>query len=191
MKRSTSRGEQAKAPAFFLDRDGTINVDHVYISDPLKIELIPGAAAAIRRANDAGFKVAVASNQSGIGRGLIDAAKMPEIHARLDELLAGEAGAKIDAYEFCPHHPDDSCACRKPGTKLVTEAAERLGIALERSFFVGDSWVDVECGRAAGLKSILVRTGKGTETEFSSHLKNAPDHVAADLAAAVAWALKN
>lgn len=180
--------------AFFLDRDGTINIDHVYIASPDGIELIPGSAAAIRRANDAGFKVIVVTNQSGIGRGLIAASELPKIHARLGELLQQEAGAKIDSYEFCPHHPDDGCACRKPGIQLVEAAAKRFGIELAKSFFVGDSWSDIDCGKRAGCQTILVRTGKGETTERNLGKKNRaaanPDFIAEDLAAAVDWALK-
>lgn len=182
--------------AFFLDRDGTINFDRVYINNPDLIELIPGSAEAIRKLNEAGFKVIVVSNQSGIGRGLIDAVALPRIHKKLDELLMAAAGAVIDGYEYCPHRPEDACACRKPKTELVERAAAKFHIDLARSFFVGDSWVDIECGHSAGCSSILVRTGKGmgTERRYSVELgtgglSQAPKHIADDLAHAVDWAL--
>jgi D-glycero-D-manno-heptose 1,7-bisphosphate phosphatase len=178
-------------PAFFLDRDGTINVDHVYINDPARIELIPGAAAAIARARMAGYLIVVVTNQSGIGRGIIDPIAMPFIHSRLDILLsgAGGPGSKIDRYELCVHHPDEDCACRKPKPFLVQEAAKALDIDISRSVFVGDKLTDVGTGINAGCRfSILVRTGKGEEEEKLDQ-GFAPSYVADDLSAAVDWAL--
>jgi histidinol-phosphate phosphatase family protein len=152
--------------ALFLDRDGTINFDRVYINDPSLIELIPGVAKAIASANARGWKVIVVTNQSGVGRGLIAAEKLPLIHARLDKLLLEEAGAKVDSYRICPHQPDDGCDCRKPGVALVMQAAEEFAIDLQKSYFVGDAWSDIACGNRAGTKTVLVRTGKGKETEL-------------------------
>lgn len=180
--------------AFFLDRDGTINVDHVYIKDPALIELIPGSADAIRRVQEAGYLVVVVTNQSGVGRGIIDGNKLPDIHARLDELLAQE-GAHIDDYRICVHRPEENCECRKPKGFLVKEAAKELAIDLSRSVFVGDRFSDVAAGANGGCRySILVRTGKGAEEEArlgGSGLSKAerPDHVADDLDQAVDWAL--
>lgn len=181
-----------KPGAFFLDRDGTINVDHVYISDPDHIELIPGAAAAIARARRAGFRVVVVSNQSGVGRGLIPPGRLTEIHRRLDELLAAE-GAAIDDYRFCVHRPEEECVCRKPKPFLVYEASRALGLDLARSVFVGDKLTDVACGKNSGCRySILLRTGKGADEEILERQGSAeqPDHVADDLAGAVDWALR-
>ncbi|MGZ3695922.1 MAG: D-glycero-alpha-D-manno-heptose-1,7-bisphosphate 7-phosphatase, partial [Bdellovibrionota bacterium] len=151
--------------AFFLDRDGTINVDHIYISDPDLIELIPGSAEAIARVQKAGFLVVVVTNQSGVGRGFIEAQNLPLIHSRLDSLLA-KHGAHIDDYRICIHHPEDGCDCRKPNATMVKEAAQELGIDLSRSVFVGDRLSDVATGPNSGCRfSILVRTGKGLEEE--------------------------
>lgn len=180
-------------PAFFLDRDGTINIDRVYINDPRLIELLPGAAAAIRRAQEAGFLIVVVTNQSGIARGIIEPGAMPKIHARLDELLAAE-GASIDRYEMCVHQPTDKCDCRKPQPKMVFEAAKALDIDLKRSVFVGDRLSDVGCGIAAGCRySILLRTGMGEKAEklheINASPAETPSYIAHDLAEAVDWSL--
>lgn len=180
-------------PAFFLDRDGTINIDRVYINDPRLIELIPGAAQAIRRAQEAGFLIVVVTNQSGIARGIIDPGAMPKIHARLDELLAAE-GASIDRYEMCVHHPKENCDCRKPKPKMVLEAAKALNIDLKRSVFVGDRLSDVGAGIAGGCRySILLRTGMGEKAEKLHDIQpstaETPSYIAHDLAEAVDWSL--
>ncbi len=182
-------------PAFFLDRDGTINIDRVYINDPRLIELIPGSGQAIARAQKAGYAIVVVTNQSGVGRGLIEPKALPKIHDRLDELLRAE-GASIDSYKICLHKPQDDCACRKPEPKLVLEAAEELGLDVSRSIFVGDKLTDVATGRRAGCKySILLRSGKGAQEEVLLNLgkdvaeEEKPNFVAEDLAAAVDWVL--
>jgi histidinol-phosphate phosphatase family protein len=182
-------------PAFFLDRDGTINIDRVYINDPRLIELIPGAAAAVKRAQAAGFLIVVVTNQSGIARGIIDPGALPKIHARLDELLASEAGASVDRYEICVHRPEEGCECRKPKPRMVREAAKALGIDLSRSVFVGDRLSDVATGIASGCRySILLRTGMGEKAEKLLDLRakpeETPDYVAHDLGEAVDWALE-
>lgn len=187
-------GAHPRRPAFFLDRDGTINIDYVYINDPARIELIPGAAAAMRRAQAAGYALVIVTNQSGIGRGLIEPAAMPLIHARLEELLLAEAGVRIDYYGICVHHPEVDCNCRKPKPKLVHEAAAALGLDLARSVFVGDKLTDVATGRRAGCGlSVLVRTGKGADEErlLAGPVpeEERPSFVADDLAAAVERAL--
>lgn len=184
-----------KPGAFFLDRDGTINFDRVYINDPNLMELIPGAAEAIKKIFENGYKLIVVTNQSGIGRGIINPEVLPELHLRLNELLVSAGAPKIEFFAICPHHPDDGCSCRKPGLDLVKNAVQELDIDLEKSFFVGDSHVDILCGNRAGCTSILVRTGKGAKVEeqlgADSELKNEPpNYVADDLLAAVNWALE-
>jgi D-glycero-D-manno-heptose 1,7-bisphosphate phosphatase len=179
--------------ALFLDRDGTINVDPGYLSQPAQLELLPGVAHAIRRARDGGFVVAVVTNQSGVGRGLIAPETLPKIHERLNELLAREEGpaARIDFFASCVHHPSDECSCRKPLPRLVYEAQAQLGVDLARSAFVGDRLTDVRTGKAAPVAcTVLVRTGEGREEEHRiSAPGERPDHVADDLAAAVEWLL--
>jgi len=160
-----SGGRRARQ-AVFLDRDGTINEEVDYLSDPEQLVLLPGAAAAIRRWNEAGYLVVVVTNQSGIARGLLDEARLREIHDRLREMLRVE-GAELDAFYHCPHHPDlgepplrARCDCRKPAPGMLLRAAEELGIDLARSWIVGDSLRDLEAGAAAGVRGILVETGK-------------------------------
>ena len=184
-----------KQGAFFLDRDGTINVDHVYINDPRLVELIPRAARAIRNLRERGFLAIVVTNQSGVGRGIIKPDALPRIHERLDELLKEEASG-LDAYEICVHAPQERCACRKPSPFLVNEAVKLHDIDLSRSVFIGDKLSDVATGKNAKCKySILVRTGKGQQEEILIQLtpkpapEETPDYIADDLADAVDWAL--
>jgi histidinol-phosphate phosphatase family protein len=152
----------ALAPGVFLDRDGTIIVERHYLSDPAAVELLPGAARALHRLRQAGHRLAVISNQSGIARGLYDEAAYRAVQARLEALLAAE-GVTIDGAWFCPHHPEFSgtCDCRKPGTSLFRQAADTLGIDFQRAFFIGDRLTDVTPAFTLGGDAILVRTGYG------------------------------
>ncbi len=145
--------------AVFLDRDGTIMLDRGYVSKPEDVELLPGAARAIRRLNEGGFLVVIVSNQSGIGRGMYGEADFERVEARVEELLAAD-GARIDAVYHCPHAPDQDppCECRKPGTKLFIDAAADHAIDLSRSWFVGDRWRDVAAAQSLGGLGILVPT---------------------------------
>jgi len=179
--------------ALFLDRDGTINVDPGYINHPGLLELLPGAAAAIRRAREAGYAIVVVTNQSGVGRGLIPPEMLPRIHLRMNELLLAAAGARIDHFACCTHQPSDGCSCRKPLPRLVHEAAEKLGLALDGSAFIGDRLTDVATGKAAGVgRTLLVRTGDGKAQEALLEglpAEQAPDFVAESLGEAVDWVL--
>ncbi|MCU0454048.1 MAG: D-glycero-beta-D-manno-heptose 1,7-bisphosphate 7-phosphatase [Bacteroidetes bacterium] len=174
----------------FLDRDGTINTEVDFLRTADEVRLIPGAARAIREANHAGFPVVVMTNQSGIARGYLTEDDLARVHVRLRELLAVE-GAHVDAIEYCPHHPTAGrppyhveCDCRKPGTGMLRRAAERLGIDLVASYVVGDRCVDMEAGRRAGCRTVLVLTGYG-ETEREECLQRLTiDHIAPDLYAA-------
>jgi len=145
-------------PAVFLDRDGTIVRDTAYVRDPDDVELLPGAAASIRRLNERGLPVIVVTNQSGIARGLITEQDYERVRRRLDKLLEAE-GARIDASYHCPHHPDFSgpCECRKPGLKLFRQAAAEHGLDLGRSFYVGDRRRDVEPVRQTYGQGILIQ----------------------------------
>jgi histidinol-phosphate phosphatase family protein len=156
-------GKTGDRKAVFLDRDGTLNLDPGYISDPDRFEILPGVPAALRLLQDAGYLLVVVSNQSGVGRGLIKPEDLGRVHAKLDRILA-EHGVKIAEYALCFHRPEEDCECRKPKTKLVLDSARRNGIDLARSFMVGDKRIDLECGRAAGVReSFLVGTGNGAE----------------------------
>jgi D-glycero-D-manno-heptose 1,7-bisphosphate phosphatase len=153
--------------AVFLDRDGTIVEDPGFLHEPGKVKLLPGAADAIRRLNDAGYEVVVVSNQSGIARGLYGVEEYAAVQRRLVELLEAH-GAHIDGAYFCPHHPQfpgspaaPGCECRKPGTKLFREAQEALDIEFTRSWWVGDRLSDVQPAHTLGGHGILVATGEG------------------------------
>lgn len=143
-----------------LDRDGTVNVERHYLSTPGEVALCPNAADGIRRMRELGFVVAVVSNQSGLARGYFTEATLTEIHQRLASLLA-EQGADVDAFFFCPHHPDDRCDCRKPMPGMALRAATQFGADLGQSYVIGDKACDIALGRAVGATPILVRTGYG------------------------------
>jgi D-glycero-D-manno-heptose 1,7-bisphosphate phosphatase len=172
-----------------LDRDGTINIDSDdYVKSADEWQPLPGALEAIARLNQAGWHVVVASNQSGLGRGLFDVAALNAMHSKMHKLLAAQGG-KIDAVFYCPHTPDDACTCRKPRTALFEQIIERYGIELSTSAHpvhtVGDSLRDLQAGVAAGCQPHLVCTGKGAvyarqdlPAEFPAHTQ-----VHADLAA--------
>ena len=147
----------AARAAVFLDRDGTIVRDTHYLARPDDVELLPGAAAAIRRLNERAIPVVVVTNQSGIARGYLTAGDYELVRLRLDALLAA-AGAHVDATYHCPHHPDVTgpCDCRKPGTLLYERAAAEHGLDLGRSLFVGDRWRDVAPALAFGARGVLV-----------------------------------
>lgn len=156
--------------AVFLDRDGTLNVEKEYLHLPSEFEFIPGAAEAVKLLNQAGFLVIVVSNQSGVARGYYSEEDVYHLHRHVDRLLA-EQGANIDAWLFCPHHPDGRgsyalpCNCRKPEPGMLREAARRFDIDLEQSWMIGDKLIDLQAGQRAGCSSILVRTGYGAEEE--------------------------
>jgi UDP-glucose-4-epimerase GalE len=151
--------------AVFLDRDGTINDDPGYLSHPDQMNLLPKVGEALSQLKAAGYLLVVVSNQSGVSRGLIDIEMMPQIHKKLDQLLA-PWGVAIDRYELCFHCPDEQCECRKPKPKLILDAAKILNIDVSRSFMIGDKVSDIDAGRSASCKgSILVRTGDGKHSE--------------------------
>ena len=143
-----------------LGRDGILNVfraDHV--KAPEEWEPIPGALEAVARLNHAGWHVVIATNQSGLGRGLFDMAMLNAMHARMNQLLA-KHGGRIDAVFFCPHAPEEQCDCRKPLPGLMLQVGERYGVDLADVPLVGDSLRDIQAGHAAGCPTHLVRTGK-------------------------------
>ncbi len=167
-----------------VDRDGTLNVEKHYLSDPDQLELLPGAAEGLRAFREMGFGIAVLTNQSGIARGYFDLDRLDQIHARLVQLLAAE-GVAVDGIYLCPHGPDDDCACRKPLPGMVQQAQAEHGFDPAQSVMIGDKLVDVEMGKAVGALSILVRTGYGRTLEAEGKAGSA-DHVVDDLAEAAA-----
>lgn len=146
--------------AVFLDRDGTLIEDVAYLRDPAQVRLLPGAAAAVRRLNAAGILAIVATNQSGIARGLLTETDYLAAERQVDAVL-GALGARLDAHYRCPHLPeiDGPCRCRKPGPLMYEQASERFGIDLAASWWVGDRLRDVEGARHFGGRGILVDSG--------------------------------
>ncbi|TFY98253.1 D-glycero-beta-D-manno-heptose 1,7-bisphosphate 7-phosphatase [Ramlibacter humi] len=146
-----------------LDRDGTINADSdEFIKSPQEWQPLPGALEAIARLNHAGWHVAIASNQSGLGRGLFDVASLNAMHAKMHKLLSA-FGGRVDAIFYCPHTPEDNCTCRKPLPGLFEQIGERFGIELKGTPVVGDGLRDMQAAVAAGCEPHFVLTGKGAE----------------------------
>jgi D-glycero-D-manno-heptose 1,7-bisphosphate phosphatase len=147
-----------------IDRDGVINEDSdEYIKSPEEWIPIPGSLDAIARLNHAGIRVVVATNQSGIGRGLFTAEDLNQMHAKFQRALA-RIGGHVDGIFFCPHTPDAGCECRKPAPGLLRSISLRFGMPLGGVPFIGDSNTDVEAALAARAQPVLVRTGKGLRT---------------------------
>lgn len=144
--------------AVFLDRDGTLALNVPYCSRAEDLEVFADAPEALALLKQDGFKLIVVTNQSGIARGYFTEAILTEIHLKMARLLA-QRGAEVDGVYYCPHHPDDGCLCRKPGTLLLIQAASDHDIDLAGSFFVGDNAMDIEAGRAVGCRTVLVTTG--------------------------------
>lgn len=186
------------AGALFLDRDGTLVVER---SDPLRraqdVQLLPGAGAAVARANRAGWPVVLVTNQAALGRGLVSWEEYEDVRAALARALA-QHGAHLDLDLCCPHHEREglapyrrACACRKPAPGLLFEAARRMGLERPRGWLVGDAARDVESARAAGVDSVLVLTGKGrSEWARLREQGGRLPRVADDLAAAVELVLQ-
>lgn len=190
------QGEQKLAPscphrgrgAAFLDRDGVINDQTSFVNTPADFRLLPSAAAAIRRLNEAKIPVIVVTNQGGIALGYLTEDDLAAIHERMAELLAAE-GAHVDAVYSCPYYPGGTIPRyakdspdRKPGIGMLERARDKLGIDVRKSFLVGDATTDILAGIRAGCTTILVQTGQaGTDGKEVAE----PNHVAADLGAAV------
>jgi D-glycero-D-manno-heptose 1,7-bisphosphate phosphatase len=166
----------ANKRAVILDRDGTIVVDRGYLDDPAQLCLLPGAAQGLRSLHERGHQIIVVSNQSGVGRGLLTLTRMHEINGLLTRMLEA-AGAKLDGIYCCPHRPEDNCACRKPKTKLVLDAAAALGFDPNNCVVIGDKSSDIELGRRLQATTILVSgNGRTSDGEWIE-----PDFVVRDL----------
>lgn len=175
--------------AIFVDRDGTLNVEKNYLYRWQDWEWIPGAVEAIKRFNTAGYLLIVISNQAGVARGLYSEADIDALHCQVDADLQRQGG-RIDAYYYCPHHPEHGavrdCDCRKPEPGMLLQAAREHDIDLARSYLIGDKISDVEAGLSAGVTPILVETGYGAQERIAL-----PPAVLAvrDVGAAAEWIL--
>jgi D-glycero-D-manno-heptose 1,7-bisphosphate phosphatase len=183
--------------AIFLDRDGTLIEEVGYLDRPERVRLYPWSIDAIRAFNRAGLRVVLVTNQSGVARGFLTEAVVDEVHEHIAALLR-EGGAFIDAYYYCPHHPDGklpefarSCDCRKPARGLVDRAVREFGIDPTRSFTIGDRWLDVAFGQAVGGRGILVRTGYGAREEERPQEPLVADAIVNNLIEAAGWILRH
>jgi D,D-heptose 1,7-bisphosphate phosphatase len=183
-----AREESGFAPAVFLDKDGTLIKDVPYNVDPNLMTLAPGAAEGLQGLRDAGYRLVVITNQSGVARGYFEEGDLIPVEERLRAMLA-DIGVPLTGFYYCPHHPDGSvaayaiaCDCRKPGPGLLLRAAQEHNLALERSWCIGDILHDVEAGRRAGCKTILLDNGH--ETEWVVSRRRLPHHIVANLAEA-------
>ena len=167
-------------PFVLLDRDGTVMADKHYLHDPSEVELLPGAAEGLARMRDLGFGLVLVSNQSGVGRGYFSEESVRAVNERLAELLA-PFGVSFDGIFYCPHTPEEHCDCRKPAPGLVIQAAAALGLDPAQAYMVGDKECDMRLGRATGIRTILVRTGKGAAQEAECLAAGVADHVVDDL----------
>ena len=181
--------------AVFVDRDGTLIEEVGYLDRVERVSFFPWTVAAVRALNRAGLAVVMVSNQSGLARGFFAESVVHDVHRRIADLLDAGA-AHIDAYYYCPHHPDGkvpglgiTCECRKPARGLVDRAIREFGIDPKRSFVIGDRWVDVGLARAIGAKGVLVRTGYGDVEERMPPLGMTADAVVDNLVAASSWIL--
>ena len=172
-----------------LDRDGVINHDSdSYIKRPEEWKAIPGSLEAIARLTQAGYHVVVATNQSGVGRGLFEMSTLNAIHDKMHRAVS-QAGGRIDAVFYCPHAQESGCECRKPKAGLLEEIGRRFGVSLKGVPFIGDSRRDLDCATTVGAQPVLVLTGKGDKTRREGSLP-AGTVVHADLAAAVKSLIK-
>jgi len=164
-----------------FDRDGTLIVERQYLSDPAQVQLIPGAAQALRRLSAMGAGLAIVTNQSGIGRGYFGEEQLHAVHRRMGDLLTAE-GATVPPIYWCPHRPEDGCTCRKPLPGLLERAGAELGFHPAECFVIGDNVCDMALGQGVGATTILVRTGYGEQLLRAG--KVSADYVAADVAEA-------
>ncbi|MBA4395246.1 MAG: D-glycero-beta-D-manno-heptose-1,7-bisphosphate 7-phosphatase [Desulfobacca sp.] len=173
--------------AIFLDRDGVINEDREdYVKSWAEVRFIKGARPALKQIHQAGIPVVVITNQAAIGRGIITEAILLDIHTRMMKAVNKAGGAILKMY-YCPHHPDAHCRCRKPRSGLLKKAARELNLDLAHCFFVGDTLRDVQAGKRAGCRTILVQTGHGEKTLekiLAGQTTVTPDWVCDNLASA-------
>jgi len=182
--------------ALFLDRDGTINIDSGYIKDPKSIVILDGVIEGIRKLrNEYGFKIIVVSNQAGVSRGLITIEEVELVNEKVKSLLA-EEDAIIDAFYYCPFHPDfdppEKTICRKPSPFMIVQAAKDHKLNLSESYMIGDRWGDVICGLDAGVKSILLTSDILYDEISTLHSRGKnPNFIAANFKDACEYIIKD
>lgn len=185
-----ARDEDARR-AVFLDRDGVINEDRHYVSRVEDFVFVPGAIAAMGRLQAAGFRLILVTNQSGIGRGYYTLEDMRTVHRHLEAEMARQ-GVAFSRIYFAPEAPGETSHGRKPSPRFLQDARDAFGLDLSRCYFVGDKWIDVQCGWNAGVRrSLLVRTGCGADTEREHRSELGPAIIVDDLAAAAEWILSD
>jgi D-glycero-D-manno-heptose 1,7-bisphosphate phosphatase len=189
-------GPSATRPAIFLDRDGTLIEEVGYLDDLERLVLFPWTIDALRLLRRAGYLLFVITNQAGIARGYFDETFVDSVHRHLGERFAA-AGAPIEAFYFCPHHPEATlpayrmtCDCRKPRPGMLERAAAAFGLDLTRSFVIGDRWLDVATAKAVGAKGVLVRTGYGAHESRHPEAGIDPDGVVDHVFAAASWIVR-
>jgi heptosyltransferase-2 len=175
-----------------LDRDGTLNPDSGYIRSSVQFELFSGVPQALARLKQAGARLIVVTNQSGVARGLFSLGELDAIHVKLRRQLE-DAGAALDAIYVCPHHPDERCHCRKPNTGMIDQAVRDWHIDLSRSYLIGDHVRDMELAKRVGSRSVLVTTGSVPPQQVEDMRISglAPHCVASSLADATEWILSD
>jgi D-glycero-D-manno-heptose 1,7-bisphosphate phosphatase len=184
-------------PAVFLDRDGTLIEEKGYLDRLDLLEMFPWTADALRLLKRAGFATVMVTNQSAIARGIIDEAFLDLVHREMRRRVARGGGA-LDACYYCPHLPDapderyrEACRCRKPGPGMIERACRDLDLDPARSWMVGDRWIDVACGRGAGTRTVLVRTGHGAHEAETPPADARADAILNNLMEAVGWILRH
>lgn len=183
----------------FLDRDGTLNEEVHYLHRTADLLLLPGVPEALKLLKEAGYRLVVVTNQAGVARGYYGEEDVKQLHVYMNQLLKGQ-GADIDAFYYCPHHPEhgigiykQDCRCRKPGTGMFEMAQERFAVDKAHSFMIGDKLLDVEAGKNFGLTTILVGTGYGSGIRCQEEKEGVPpvyDYYAEDLVKAAQWIVK-
>ena len=184
-------------PAVFLDRDGTLVAECGYLQRLDALTVFPFTADALRLLKRAGFAVVVVTNQAAVARGLVDETFVETVHRELSARLA-RGGADVDRYYYCPHVADapveryrQSCRCRKPGPGMIEQACREMDLDPARSVMVGDRWIDIACGRAAGTRALLVRTGHGVHEAARAPEGLAADAILDNVMEAVGWILRS
>jgi D-glycero-D-manno-heptose 1,7-bisphosphate phosphatase len=182
---------EAAAPVVFVDRDGVINRNRSdYVKSWAEFRFLPGSLRALAALNASGYRVIVVTNQSAVNRGLMGVEDLDEIHGRMGEIVAANGG-RIEAILYCPHRPDEGCGCRKPRPGLFRRAASELRVDLAAAYYIGDSLSDVDAARAAGVRPILVWSGRGLRAFLSREARARPAYrVARSLPRAVALVLR-